>query len=345
MRINNSRTIGRNLTRIESSTNGLIFVKEIAGPEEDAERRYQNCLRFDKFQSDNYVRRMSPELLHYEDEDRLLVYSYVSDAILLQELLADWRASGWQARHEFIDVLEEVAVLIATLHAHPIEEADIIESALMTRQRELPRKFRWLTPEEYELASGGELECWRLFHQDDTLHSGIKDWTKSSLDSSCPVLVHGDTRPDQFLVTDDEVLLLDWEEFSVGLGVRDLAGIAGSLVFESLDMTFTTPLAGGLDVLTTHQHYITCGGDNLRAVGPVIARFIMVYSNACGHRVDPVTLSRHMGAYLLERVIGRSMLSARLSASDKAIAGVARNAICRPDLMAGLISEAALEHE
>jgi len=327
------RAIGRNPTRIESGDDGLVFVKDIIGPDADAERRYRNCLRFDEAQRTlGYT--MSPELVSSDDERRELVYPFVQDAESLQEVLADWSRTGWAADHPLIPILGEVAELLGRVHSLPVPDS-LPEPVDTPSLFDPVRKFRWLTAAEYEQASGAELACWRLFHHDVELQQAVSAWADAHRsETSC---VHGDVRPDQFLVSAEGVLILDWEEFGVGSASRDLAGIAGSIVFEVLETTFALPLPGQADMLEAHQHYVANGAENLKAVEPAMQQLVVAYEETAGRPIDPLGLGRDIGFYLIERVIGRAMLSARLSAADKAIAGIARNALSRPELLAGLV--------
>lgn len=330
------RAIGRNPTRVESSADGLVFIKDVIGPEADAERRYRNCVRFHEAQV-GLGREISPPLIRFDDDERRLVYPFVQDADSLQDVLADWGRTGWQEDHALLPMLGAVAELLALVHSMPVTGpagAPIDPPADITIL-DPARKFRWLTAAEYEQASGAELACWRLFHHDVELREAVTSWAESLQNDRS--VVHGDVRPDQFLVAPDGVLILDWEEFGIGSASRDLAGIAGSIVFEVLEKTFALPVPGPAHMLEAHQHYVANGAENLKAAEPAMHHLVAAYEATTNCRIDPIGLSRNIGFYLVERVIGRSMLSARLSAADKAIAGIARNVLTRPTLLAGLV--------
>ena len=150
-------------------------------------------------------------------------------------------------------------------------------------------------------------------------------------------MVHGDVRPDQFLIAGDQMFLIDWEEFSLGPRSRDLAGIVGAIVFEALNSTFTTPMAGEPDVMVAHHKFLERGSANLTAAEPSIRGFIRAYVDCGGPPFPLADLSSDVGFYLIERVIGRAMLQAWVGASDRAIAGVGRGVLLNPRLLEGLM--------
>ena len=165
------QAIGRNSTRIEAGSDGLVFVKTIIGPEADAERRYRNCVAFDQVQSTMAGPPLSPALLRRGDGERTLIYPFLHESFSLQDLATDWANEGWEADHQFACLLPRAAELLARVHnlSPPERGARSAREMDDDGDAEPLRRLRWLDPEQYANASGGELDCWRLFHHDPQL--------------------------------------------------------------------------------------------------------------------------------------------------------------------------------
>ncbi|WP_206539241.1 phosphotransferase [Nocardiopsis halotolerans] len=321
------RKVGRNTTRVDVGATGLVITKRFDGPSPDRERRYENSLAWDALQKARGL-DLGPPVAERDDERLVLSFPYLDNLRTLQEILDE--GAGTEA---LVPVLRRCGALLGTLHSVPVDEV----TRLLPR-REAPADpgmgpltvFSHLTPEQYTNASGAELEAWRLFHHDTELQEGLRSWVADQTGDPDPVPVHGDLRPDQFLVSSEHLALIDWEEFTVGPASRDLAGIAGSLVFDALVRTFVG--APGRNVLPgeLHRGFMSRGEDLLGAVAPSVQAFLAAYRNVSGRDVDALRLGSDIGWFLIERVMARAMMSHRLPPSDRAIAGVGRQAILNP---------------
>ncbi len=332
------QAIGRNSTRVEAVNDGIVFVKTIVGPDADAERRYRNCVAFDQVQATMTGPRLSPALLQRRDDERTLIYPFLHESFSLQDLASEWANDGWQADHLFVQLLPRAAGLLAKVHdlSPPEGSCSVLRQRDGTDEEPL-RRLRWLGPDEYANASGGELDCWRLFHHDAQLQGALGQWLANLRRQDNLAVVHGDIRPDQFVIADEQMFLIDWEEFSVGPRSRDVAGVVGAIVFEALNSTFTAPMPGRPDAVVAHRELLERGSEILVAVEPAIHSFISSYVDAGGAPLVLADLGSDVGFYLIERVIGRAMLQARVGASDRAIAGVGRGILLNPVLLGGLV--------
>ena len=334
------RAVGRNLTRVSAGAEGLVFVKQLYGPRADAGRRYRNCLAWDDRQREAGL-DISPPLLEHDDESLSLSYAYVHDAVSLQAFIdQSGESEDDEDRRVLVALLEDAARLLAAVHSLDLPE----DAATAVRpegppdgERDPLGRFSSLTPDEYVAASGGELACWRLFHHDEELGRAVMGWLDGLRRYPDKVPVHGDVRPDQFLIGPDGMCITDWEEFTLGPAARDLAGLAGALVFDALFRTFSRVDAEGAGVLETHRALLARGGERLDALRPVLVSFLGAYEERSRAPVDRGRLSADVGWYLLERVLARSMVSQRLPAADKAIAGIARHILIHDDALASLL--------
>lgn len=334
------RAIGRNETSIEAGSSGLVFVKRVIGPDTDAERRYRNCLWFDEAQRTSLPTPISPPVVESDDATRRLAYPYLTDAHSLQDELSDWACDDWSIDHSFVGEVVRAAELLGTVHTMPVGVARCGRPRVAGTSHDGPiRRFEWLTVDEYAAASGGELGCWRLFHHDRELRDAVSAWCRAQTEIETITAVHGDVRPDQFVIDVDDMVILDWEEFGVGSPVRDTAGVVGAIIFEVLRETFASAEASTSDPLAVHESFLERGERNLRAVGPVVAAFIARYRDVTAGAVTLGRLADDVGFYLLERVIGRSMIQSSMRPVDRAIAGVARSILLEPAVLSRLIHE------
>ena len=328
------RKVGRNTTRVDVGATGLVITKRFDGPSPDRERRYANSLAWDALQKARGL-DLGPPVAERDDERLVLSFPYLDNLRTLQEILDE--GAGPET---LVPVLRRCGTLLGTVHSMPV--ADVLpllphhdgpvgEAAAEVAAGMGPlTAFRHLTPEQFTNASGAELEAWRLFHHDTELQDGLHAWMADLRSDPDPVPVHGDLRPDQFLVAPDHVALIDWEEFTVGPACRDLAGIAGALVFDALIRTFVGSPAPGVMPGELHQGFLSRGEELLAAVAPSVQAFLDAYRTASGREVDAPRLGADIGWYLIERVMARAMMSHRLPPGDRAIAGVGRQAILNP---------------
>jgi hypothetical protein len=335
------RTVGRNVTRVSAGANGLVFVKRLQGPRTDAERRFRNCVAWDDQQYRAGL-AISPPILERDEGALRLSYGYVHDASSLQVFIDGGDVSDHDPR-KLVDLLDDAAGLLAAVHSLPVTEPaspPAITRGLADLSDNPLRKFFYLTLDEYTAASGGEQACWRLFHHDEELGAAVTRWLEGLASYPDKVPIHGDVRPDQFLIGPDGMCVIDWEEFTLGPATRDLAGLAGALVFDALYRAFSRT-AETATVVETHRFLVAEGRKRLDAAGPVIRGFVDAYEARSGAVVDRRRLGADIGWYLIERVLARSMVSQRLPASDKAIAGVGRQVLISDDVITDLLGSDA----
>lgn len=326
------RPAGRNDSRVEPGPNGLVLVKRFEGERDDAVRRYRRSLDWETVQRAGGP-ELSPPVLAHDDLALELTFSYVTDAMTLEDLRGDLSRAG-----EVTALLARCGRAIGQIHTteppaaldrHPAPEPSQqqVDAAL--------RRFVALTPEEFAASSGAELACWQLFHHDDELRDALAAWVRRSA-AAPQVLSHGDLRPDQFLVVDDELLVVDWEELCVAPATRDLAGVVGVLVFEALWQSFDLADVGVGTLGALDRTIVSRVQAGLAAVRPDLSVLLGAYEQQVGNQVDRLGLAADVGWQLIERVLARAMMSFRLPAGDRAIAGLGRQALLHPAGLAGL---------
>ena len=97
--------------------------------------------------------------------------------------------------------------------------------------------FEQLPWSSFESFSAASLQVWGRLQKDKELYHAVVSLREME-NTDVKVPIHGDLRFDQFLFDDDEDLwLIDWEEFRLGHPGRDLGGLIGEwlhIAFSSL---------------------------------------------------------------------------------------------------------------
>ena len=158
------------------------------------------------------------------------------------------------------------------------------------------------------------------------------------------VPIHGDLRFDQFLFDDDEDLwLIDWEEFRLGHPGRDLGGLIG----EWLHIAFSSLLGETAvshnvehvpqpvyDEELTHEEIVARGQEALNRVMPNISALWNSYlgqNTTIQNTQELATITAAFaGWHLYDRLLAASELAPRVSALSWAAAGIGRNILLNP---------------
>lgn len=318
---------GRNSFRVHSDERGMMITKHLQGEQWDIARRLDNSLAWEQISPE--VRGVaSPRFISHDNDT--ITHEYVLGGVSLQEKIDEA-----QSPYDVLDALDRAANTLGHLHSFSVSRAEEVLGRAQRDEKDIPNRglldrLEGLTVDEYASASGGELQCWSLFHHDSLLQEAMRAWAGTT--HARTTLVHGDLRPDQFLLTGEECWLVDWEEFTLGSAMRDLAGLLGALVFQAMFATFSSPV-NSTDVAEIHYALIASGQERLEALRPIVRRVLDSYVRAGGQVEDIVELARWTSWYLVERVIARSVLAVDLSATDKAVAGVGRQGIIDPSSM------------
>lgn len=338
--ITDQRQMGRNTTHVMAGSSGLVVVKRFDGEPTDRIRRYHNTVAWDRVQREHGI-EISPEILTSDEAQGQVTFRYVDGATLQERL--ELRES-WS---EVLPVLGQCGERVAQVHSIDRDAARRVMLGVHQAQDVTPlapgsadplAMFRALQPTEYARSSGGELECWSMFHHDPPLLEALERWLTDQAGDRHQVPIHGDLRPDQFLTGGPTALVIDWEEWSVGPPGRDLAGVLGALVFDALMGTFAGGAVQAGMPMQVHEAFISRGLQQLEQMAPAAAAFLAGYARAGGVPVDSARLGADVGWVLIERVLARATMSDRLGVVDRAIAGIGRQALLHPDSVLSILT-------
>ena len=186
----------------------------------------------------------------------------------------------------------------------------------------------------YTTSTGAELQCYSLLQHDEKLKQTIISEIsafRSRLKSEDSV-IHADLRYDQIVVDESgQVCLIDFEEFGLGEKTRDLAGIVGSILFESGLETFQCESTETADSRDIDYEIRQRGASNFEKALGRCAHFLEEYQTFSQSCLDIAYLAFLTGVFIIRRVLARADFSYKLSGIDKALLGIGRGLIVNPD--------------
>lgn len=316
--MDNTKLIGRNYNHIEIIDNIKCIKKKLLGNSTDVKRRQRNLEQWQLELPDKFN---TPTLIKQDSINAEYAYEWIDESSTVQEIFQN--SLGLPFTKNLYDIFSEISKILARVHKISPTKIENVNSIKL-----LSRPLIALTPEEYEEASGAELECLSLLQNDLELIQTLNNYLPQD---KYKVMIHGDIRLDQFLSSlTNEVWIIDFEEYSFGDALKDLGGIIGSVLFDVYIKIFcdTWELNDeGANEQIINDYLLKKETALIREVSPLLKHFLQEYQSECRQNIDIELLSMNLGAFLLERILSRAKLSFRLSAVDKAILGIGREFI------------------
>ncbi|MGH3169137.1 MAG: class V lanthionine synthetase subunit LxmK [Trebonia sp.] len=310
---------GRNQNWTVCSGSGpRYFVKRFTGPPADARPRMCRALNFERVCAPRMA-EISPRILVRDEASLLLAYELIEHAATGADLIAE-TADG-------ADFAARAGRVIGSLHALGAGEAlgnllpDDVPPALPSAEL-----LRGLPLSLFRNCSAGELKAWRLM-QEDALLAGAVDRLLAQSEKAPRVPAHCDLRLDQFMVTPDRLYVIDWEEFRLADAARDVGSFAGECVYHAV--TGWAEPGSALDSDEDVMQHCVSGIEQARLT---IAAFWSAY-RAAAHVDDPGLTARSTafaGWHMFDRMLASARHSVRLSAIQRAAAGIGRGMMTAP---------------
>lgn len=328
--MDNTNLVGRNKNEIQFINEVKCIKKSLIGNHHDRLRRQNNLLVWEK----NKNRALnSPELLFGDSSKGEYFYRWIEDSKTVQDILQE--KISFEFSKNIYDIFMNIAYDLAIIHKGKV----ISQDGNLNDIKVLVRPLIALNSDEYAEASGGELEFLSLLQQDIPLIECLMSY---STKKEYTAMIHGDVRLDQFLYTiDNKVWIIDFEEYCYGDILKDLGGIIGSILFISYLNIFGSNWVNNDELVSDSDisnYLMEKEKSILNEIVPLINMFIQEYSKVSGLDIDYNLLSMNIGSFLIERIFSRSKLSFRLSAIDKAIAGIGREFVLSSDKLTNLLN-------
>jgi hypothetical protein len=314
---------GRNENWAGRTDQGMhIFVKRFRGPAAEARRRMGRSTAFEQWCAEQ-VPGIVPRGLGRDEQALLMIWEFVEDGRTFAELAADERlGTGPAAR---------AGHLTGLLHSPPPRPGSIPSDDLpVLPSRQL---LAGLTLRQFYACSAGELKAWRLMQDDPVLVSavgGLLDQEKRA-----PRLpAHCDLRLDQFLLSGEHVYITDGEEFRLADAARDVGTFAGDWLYRAV-----TGWADPDSLPESDEEVVQHCARGIQQALPVLAAFWSGYRRA-RPGYDPGLAERataFAGWHMFDRLLARASRSVRVSAVDRAAAGIGLRLMTDPARSVGTV--------
>ncbi|MET7934802.1 class V lanthionine synthetase subunit LxmK [Streptomyces sp. NPDC005322] len=333
--VDNESRAGRNDNRVGVTDTGhAVFVKRLDPAQPDAAARFRRLVRFETRLggSGQGGPLQSPPCLGWDEDELIVVFEWLKDA----------RSGADLAKEEaFGDELAHAAGrVIASLHSLPAPPAPPDEPP--EDQPPLPPLdfFEALPLAYHTRASGASLEAWRLLQNDAELIAGLRELRRQEAAAEHRP-AHCDLRLDQLLRHGDTLWLCDWEEFRTAADpARDIGGFVGEWLHRAvLDIPSQDPGASGPAPQLSHRDVVERGVRELERLRTKNAAFWKGYREEAGPTDPglPARATAFAGWHLLDRMFAAAEQRPKLTAIDRAAAGIGRSAVLRPARFAGTL--------
>ncbi|WP_372408755.1 class V lanthionine synthetase subunit LxmK [Streptomyces luteireticuli] len=315
---------GRNHNTAGVTTTGnAVFVKQLDRNQPDAARRFRRLRAYEEAAAGGDGLLDSPRCLGWDDDELLVVFEWLEGAR---------PGSDLATAEEFDDELAHRAGrMVGTVHSLPPEKCGEPEANPPLLP---PLDFFEALPLAYHTqASGASLEAWGMLQRDTELAGGLRRLrTEEATAAVAPA--HCDLRLDQFLLHGDRLLLCDWEEFRTADPARDVGGFVGEWLHRAvLDIPAQDTELNSPSPQLSHQDIVRRGTAELDRLRTRNVAFWQGYRETSA-AVDPdlaVRATAFAGWHLIDRMFAAAEQRPRLTAVDRAAAGIGRSAVLHPE--------------
>jgi thiamine kinase-like enzyme len=303
---------GRNHNWAGTTNAGVrVFVKHIGGDVIDASIRLRRAI------SVRTSHLAVPRCLGWDENTRLMVFELLTPASTGAQLATDGDFDDGLARQagRLIAALHGTSLSVERAHAHPpIEPLESLPWPAFVR------------------ATGAELELWRILQSDENMIPALRR-LHAEQQAAVPAPVHCDLRLDQFLACAGRLYLTDFEEVRLADPARDIGAFAGEWLHHAVSQI------GGAAAELSHEDIVELAAAEFERARPLISAFWRAYVAGIDrpHSALARRATAFAGWHQFERVFAKAHMRSRLSAMDRAAAGVGRLAILRPDSFADVI--------
>lgn len=307
--------LGRNISgRVTFEGGQVVFIKKMTGLGA-AERYFRSVSFHDSLDlSAPSPDTSTPALLARDDSTRTVVYEYIEDGESAGKLIRD-------------DEMDEMTLIrigrcVAGLHNLPVRQANSTDH---TKPFFPPHGPNAISMQMYYGSTMGQLDMWRIIQSDSQLRDALN--VLASIDIP-RVPIHGDLRGDQILLTETANWILDWEDFRLEDGARDVGALMGEVFYHRVRKSLAT-FAGGTEDSVTDGEIIERGTTALSEALPAARTVWEAYRSERTSVTDDFVARgvQYFGWQLFDRALAAGTYFGRLSALDRALAGIGREAI------------------
>lgn len=312
---------GRNKSWVLTFDGGdKVFLKQVnkttAGP-----YAFDRSVNFAKFSDSNPTNvPNSPKLLASHRPSGLLAFEYCNGESLAKLFVDETIPDSFS---------RQVGSSLAKLHAGPTDNLqEVAHPSPPVQMLKQGISYQRLT--DFSLA---EISLWSKLQQDQELVDCAAA-LKAAEENHSVSPVHGDLRLDQYQMHQNQLNLLDWEEFGVGDPARDLGTFAGEWIYRGVLDTVTT--RGGAGEPPQQFSEESANQRIAERIGHLVPNIQVMWEAYCQERHDDdyhALASRSvafLGWHLIDRTIARASSVAKLPGIERAAAGIGRRILLAP---------------
>ncbi|MEU2030507.1 class V lanthionine synthetase subunit LxmK [Nocardia amamiensis] len=314
-----SSVTGRNTNWIGETQSGIsVFVKQLHGRD-----RTDRLTRISVIAGLHVEGLRMPEMIGLDFEDSIVAFRLLPEAKNLLDRVAADEIS--------LEDCASCATLVAALHNADASDLDKGSHPLPPMDH-----FDAIPFDAYSIASGAQLDMWRLFQNDSVLQTSLNALRRCE-EVACREArpTHGDLRLDQFTLSRNYMYLMDFEEARLGDPARDVGSFIGEWLHQAvIKIPEELPRAFDFGHQATHQEVVETGLNELEKRTPYIREFFETY---CAERSRPegtdfsTRCAAYAGWHMLDRMLAASADAAVLSAGSRAAGGIGRTLLVNPE--------------
>jgi thiamine kinase-like enzyme len=303
--------MGRNISGTVHFTDTTIFVKNIRGM--DGHGRFDRSRAFDTCGIKPSSPFNTPKLLHADRDSLTVIHEFIDDADSLGESFLSGEVTDGR--------LADIAATLAAFHCSYPKD---VEQAQRTPPPIPPWGRNAVHIEVVEGATSGYLDVWRIIQGDNELRVALQRLVTGEYD---PRPIHGDLRMDQFLAAGSTIWMIDWEEFRLGDPARDIGSLAGELLYSR--MRRLTERTDNSSAPLTESDILRNGAELIDLAKKDISLLWKSYVHNTTTMDEHLATrsAKYIGWQLFDRALATGSYFGRISASDRAIAGIGRSLI------------------
>ncbi|PQZ98629.1 hypothetical protein CQ017_08735 [Arthrobacter sp. MYb224] len=311
---------GRNGTWVLTLADGSkVFAKRFS-EKSSTPRAFNRSLEFARFAHTHpHHAPASARLIASNEIERLLIFDYCPGESLASMVVEE------RVPADFASRAGEILGRLHTAAPTGLEPTTISSPPIEMLHLGVPQA-------QYQNFTLAEIALWAQLQSDNLLINAaveLRDWELQHQTSP----IHADLRLDQFHLEENELLLLDWEEFGLGDPARDLGMLAGEWIYRAVLDTVTSRGNAGAPPEHFDEELATAVmAQRMGMVVPQIQELWRSYTRiATGYDEQlPVRATAHLGWHLIDRSIARAAMVSRLPGIERAAAGVGRKALLSP---------------
>ncbi|MEO3841992.1 class V lanthionine synthetase subunit LxmK [Streptomyces sp. CNZ287] len=324
---------GRNANfAVLTSSGRRVFLKQLHGSRRDAVRRFRRMCDFEQIAvAGGWPDGLStPVCLGWDEDELTIAFEWLEGARSGHELAATEEFGN--------ELANQAGRLVGMVHSLDPEQ----QPALETDPPRLPPLdfFDCLPLDYFARASGGCLEGWRMLQPDTALAAALCALRAEEAHAE-RTAAHCDLRLDQFFRHDGTLYLCDWEEFRMADPARDVGSFAGEWLYRAVLEIPSRELDPGIAEPghLSHQEVVERGVRELDRLRTRTVAFCAGYreSRTATDSGLAARAAGFAGWHLIDRMFAGAEGRPRLTAVERAAAGIGRSAVLAPGKFASAL--------